>query len=109
MTQSEYRAVWLFAMFDLPVNSQRARKQYARFRKELLAEGFTMLQYSVYARYCDNEEASIAHCNSLRSKLPCDGQVRLLSITDRQFARQTVYHGKKLLSPEAPPQQLLLF
>ncbi|HHT9133449.1 MAG TPA: CRISPR-associated endonuclease Cas2, partial [Candidatus Avalokitesvara rifleensis] len=48
---SEYRAMWLFAMFDLPVDTKKARREYTRFRKALLTEGFTMLQYSVYARY----------------------------------------------------------
>ena len=109
MALSEYKAVWLFAMFDLPVNTKKARKQYAKFRKKLLEEGFTMLQYSVYARYCDNEEASDGHRNRIHKLLPSDGQIRLLSITDRQFARQTVYMGKKPRKPEQPRDQLLLF
>ena len=47
---SEYSALWLYTMFDLPVDTQRARREYARFRKALIAEGFLMLQFSVYAR-----------------------------------------------------------
>ncbi len=44
--------MWLLAMFDLPVTTRKARKRYAEFRKLLLQEGFSMLQFSVYARYC---------------------------------------------------------
>ena len=33
---SEYRAMWLFAMFDLPAVEPEERREYARFRKELL-------------------------------------------------------------------------
>lgn len=40
--------MWVFAMFDLPVDSKDARRQYSRFRKELLKQGFMMLQYSGY-------------------------------------------------------------
>src|SRR5690606_25570553 len=47
---SEYEGMWLFAMFDLPVVTKTDRRNYARFRKKLLEEGFMMLQFSVYAR-----------------------------------------------------------
>ena len=57
---SEYQAMWLFAMFDLPVVSPEDRREYTRFRTALLNEGFTMLQFSVYARYIDSEEAAKA-------------------------------------------------
>jgi len=106
---SEYSALWLYTMFDLPVDTQRARREYARFRKALIAEGFLMLQFSVYARYCNSEEASTAYRNRIRAMLPPDGQVRLLSVTDRQFGKQDVYRGKKREKAEPEPQQLLLF
>ena len=37
---SGYRSMWLFAMFDLPVDTKKARREYTRFRKALLAQGF---------------------------------------------------------------------
>ena len=37
--------MWVIAMFDLPTDTPRARKAYARFRKDLLNDGFTMMQY----------------------------------------------------------------
>ena len=106
---SEYKSMWLYTMFDLPVDTKAARKRYTRFRKALLAEGFLMLQFSVYARYCASEEASEAHRNRIRAIVPPDGQVRLLSVTDRQFGKQEVYYGKKRHRPEPEPQQLVLF
>jgi CRISPR-associated protein Cas2 len=105
---SEYRAMWLFAMFDLPVGTAQARHEYTRFRKALLKEGFLMLQFSVYARYCQNEERSEAFRRRLRGALPPDGEVRLISITDRQFGKMEVFAGKKRRSAEEPPQQLML-
>ena len=81
---SEYKGMWLFAMFDLPVDEPQARKEYARFRKTLLKHGFTMFQYSVYARYCASEEASEAYRKRVREVLPPHGEVRLLAVTDRQ-------------------------
>jgi CRISPR-associated protein Cas2 len=106
---SAYRAMWLFAMFDLPVNTKAARKRYARFRKLLLTEGFTMLQYSVYARHLASEESGRIVKQRLRRDLPPDGQVRLLPVTDRQFGKMEVYHGKKRAPTEDPPAQFMLF
>ena len=106
---SEYKAMWLFAMFDLPVDTKQARKEYARFRKSLLSEGFLMLQFSVYARYCRSAEASVAYSNHIHALLPPAGQVRLLTVTDRQFGKQEVFNGKKRKTAEPPPQQLVLF
>jgi len=106
---SEYRAMWLFAMFDLPVDSKEARRQYTNFRGRLLREGFSMLQFSVYARYCGSEENSDALRRRLRNTLPSDGEVRLLAVTDRQFGKMEVYYGKKRRRAEKPPDQLMLF
>ncbi len=101
--------MWLFAMFDLPVTTPQARREYVQFRKILLQEGFSMLQFSVYARYCPSEEASATHRRHLRYQLPPGGQVRLLSVTEVQFRKMEVFHGRKKAAPEEPPPQLLLF
>jgi CRISPR-associated protein Cas2 len=108
-TESGYQAVWLFAMFDLPVDSRQARRQYTRFRKTLLAEGFSMLQYSIYARYCPSEEAAHSKRNRVCAALPPDGYIRLLMVTDRQFGKMESFIGKSREPTESPPPQLQLF
>jgi CRISPR-associated protein Cas2 len=109
MALSAYRAMWLFAMFDLPVDTPAARKQYARFRKALLREGFTMLQYSVYARFCASQEAADSRRKQIRAVLPPEGEVRLLAVTERQFGKMERFLGKKREEPENAPRQLELF
>ena len=106
---SEYQAVWMFAMFDLPVDSKEARKQYTHFRQALLREGFSKLQFSVYARYFPSEEVAQPYRKRIRENLPPEGQVRLLQVTERQFGRQDVFWGRKTTPPEAEPEQFLLF
>lgn len=109
MALSEYQGMWLFALFDLPVDTKAARKRYTRFRKILIKEGFTMLQFSVYARYCGSEESSDAHRKRISVALPPQGQVRLLAVTDRQFGKMVIFNGKKRGPTEKPPEQFLLF
>lgn len=106
---SAYRSMWLFAMFDLPVTTKAARKRYAQFRKLLLTEGFTMLQYSVYARHLASEESGAIVRQRITLGLPDDGQVRLLPVTDRQFGKMEVFFGKKRERTEDPPAQFMLF
>ena len=96
-------------MFDLPVDTSKARRAYTRFRKALLKQGFTMMQYSVYARYFNNEDASIPYKRAVKRLLPDEGQVRLITITDKQFGKMEVFYGKTRSSAEEPPKQLMLF
>ncbi|WP_459558580.1 CRISPR-associated endonuclease Cas2 [Lacunimicrobium album] len=101
--------MWLMAMFDLPVKSKTDRKNYARFRNVLLDEGFDMMQLSVYARFCDSEQTADSFKNRIEKKLPPGGQVRLLAITDKQFGKMEIFHGKKKASAQSKPSQLQLF
>ena len=109
LTPSEYRAMWLFAMFDLPVKKPSDRKAYTQFRKILIKEGFMMLQYSVYARYCSSSDRDNSILDHIRFLLPGKGQFRLISITDRQFGKMYVFQGAMREKPENPPEQLMLF
>lgn len=96
-------------MFDLPVGDSKARKRYAQFRNVLIRQGFSMLQYSVYARYCASEELSNQYRAQIRAALPPKGYVRLLAVTDRQFGKMESFIGKTTEPTEKPPSQLTLF
>jgi len=105
---SGYKGMWLFAMFDLPTETNEDKRNYTRFRKTLLQLGFDMLQYSVYARYCADEDSSKVHRKRVRQALPPKGHVRVLGVTDHQFGKMEVYMGKKREQTETPPDQMLL-
>jgi len=101
--------MWVLAMFDLPTDTRKARRAYTQFRKVLLQDGFSRMQYSVYARHCASEENMDVHIKRIENSLPDDGEVRLLSITDKQFERMRVFWGKLRKPTESPPRQLELF
>jgi CRISPR-associated protein Cas2 len=104
-----WRAMWVFALFDLPVETQAHRRAYARFRKDLIADGFLMMQYSVYFRHCANAESAVAHIRRMGARVPAEGEVRFMMVTDAQFARIQVFVGKKRKPPETPPAHLEFF
>lgn len=96
-------------MFDLPVDTKQARRNYARFRKDLLEEGFEQMQYSIYLRHCASQENADVHTYRVERRIPPDGEVRILTITDKQFERMRIFWGKIRRAPEAVPAQLQLF
>ncbi|KPF79904.1 CRISPR-associated protein Cas2 [alpha proteobacterium AAP81b] len=101
--------MWILAMFDLPVESKADRRAYADFRKLLLGDGFSMMQFSVYIRHCASIENADVHMKRVGAAVPARGEVRLLMITDNQFGRMQVYTGKKRGQPPPAPAQLQLF
>lgn len=104
-----FRIMWVIAMFDLPVDSAKRKKAYTRFRKALLRDGFTMLQYSVYARFCGSSDTAQTYTSHVQQALPAEGQVRILQITDNQFGKMQVFVGKKREKTEEGPMQLEFF
>jgi CRISPR-associated protein Cas2 len=109
MHLSGYRFMWIIAMFDLPVDTKAARRRYAQFRKSLLKSGFSMMQFSVYIRHCASRENADVHIQRVETAVPPDGEVRVLTITDKQFERMRVFLGKKRVRTQAAPVQLELF
>lgn len=101
--------MWIVVMFDLPVDTAAARRAYTRFRKRLIRDGFAQMQYSVYIRHCASNENATVHIERVKQILPPDGEVRVLTITDKQFERMSVFWGKRRKRPEQPAAQLELF
>ena len=54
-----------------------------------------MLQFSVYCRIVNGEDAVDKHLERLKKELPEKGSVRFLQITDRQYAAMKLLLGVK--------------
>jgi CRISPR-associated protein Cas2 len=106
LTFGGLQTVWIIVLFDLPTDTKQARKQYTMFRKHLLNDGYTMMQYSVYMRHCASDENAQAHVKRVKSFLPPDGEVRIVKITDKQFGKIEIFYGKKRKPTELAPVQL---
>ncbi len=106
---SEYRIMWVLVLFDLPTETKKDRKASAEFRKNLVRDGFTMFQFSIYIRHCASQENASVHIKRVKSFLPEYGQVGILCITDKQFGNIELFYGKKQRDMNAPGQQLELF
>jgi CRISPR-associated protein Cas2 len=106
---NKYRIMWLFTIYDLPTETAGERREFARFRKLLQKDGFSMLQYSVYARHCSSRENGEVHKKRVKNGLPEKGEIMILELTDAQFERIEFFKGIKKKHRPDTPQQLELF
>ena len=104
-----YRIMWTLVMYDLPTETKKERKAAAKFRKELLRDGFTMFQFSMYIRHSASSENAHVHKNRVKKSIPEHGKVGILQITDKQFGEIDIFYGKKAQKPPVIAQQLELF
>lgn len=92
---NQYRIMWVLVFFDLPTETKKDRKAYTRFRKEMMKDGFSMFQFSIYVRHCASKENKTVHVNRIKKILPEKGHIGILSITDKQFGMMDIFYGKK--------------
>jgi CRISPR-associated protein Cas2 len=109
MRLNEYRVLWILVFFDLPTETKKERKAAARFRKDLMEDGFTMFQFSIYVRHSASRENAEVHIRRTKAFLPEKGHVGILSVTDKQFGMIELFYGQKEGKKPDTPQQLELF
>ena len=96
-------------LFDLPTETKKDKKEHAKFRKNLLDDGFTMFQFSIYIRHCASRENANVHIKRVKNLLPEYGNVGIICITDKQFGEIEIYHCGKQQKTQTSGQQLELF
>src|SRR4051812_14633701 len=104
-----YRIMWILVFFDLPSETKMDRKIYAKFRNEIMANGFGMFQFSIYLRHCGSRENADVHIKRVKKILPPKGHVGIMSVTDKQFGMMEIFRGRELIDSPQTVQQLELF
>ena len=101
--------MWVFVFFDLPTDTKKERRAYTRFRKMLLQDGFTMLQFSIYIRHCNSRENANVHIKRVKNNLPEKGEIIIFTLTDKQFGMLEIFKSAAEADRPDTPQQLELF
>jgi len=89
-----YDFMRLMLFFDLPMVTKKEKRIYNAFRKHLIKNGYLMMQFSVYSKIFNNREAATKHIEILRRSLPKKGQIRLMMVTEKQYAKIEVVVGE---------------
>lgn len=97
----KYKIMRVLCMFDLPVETDEEKRAYRIFRKNLIKEGFIMIQYSVYVRVCPNRDYARRLETRIQKLVPLEGNVRLLCVTEKQYADMKLVVGSRTTAETA--------
>lgn len=89
-----YRYMRVIVFFDLPNVTYDERKEYTKFRKFLLNEGFIMMQESVYTKMALNSTTARLIQEKVRKNKTRKGIIQMLTITEKQYASIEYVIGK---------------
>lgn len=87
--------MWTMVLFDLPVKSKRQQRIATLFRNSLLEDGFEMCQFSVYIKFCGTREKTMSVIKKVKSYIPDEGKVTIITFTDKQFGNIQHFESKK--------------
>jgi len=100
----------MLVFFDLPVTTKTHRRAYSVFRRFLLNDGYDMIQFSVYGRIVNGVDAEQKHLKRLLNNLPSEGSVRVLTVTEKQYANMKLLVGLPIFQEKAvSANQIALF
>lgn len=90
-----YKQMRLLLIYDLPMIEEEDRRIYQRFHNKLISTGFYMLQYSVYAKVIQNDQAYKQLIAKVNKILPQKGNIALLKVTEKQYEDMVYLRGEK--------------
>lgn len=108
MAELGERFMRMLVFFDLPTLTKQDRKNASCFRRFLLNDGYFMLQLSVYSRVCKGLAEVNTHTQRLKLALPEKGSIRLLTVTEKQYASMEILIGTMKKTEKTGAIQLLL-
>ena len=89
------RFMRVIVFFDLPVETSAELREYTRFRKFLIKNGFVMMQESVYSKIILNNTAGEAVKENVRKNKTSKGLIQMLTVTEKQFDAIEIIVGEK--------------
>ena len=80
--------------FDLPTETLEDKREYRKFHKVLIKNGFLMMQESVYCRMLLTPSAGRAVLDVIRKNRPSKGLVQIMTVTEKQFSSMEYITGE---------------
>ncbi len=103
------RYMRMILFFDLPMETSKELRDYTKFRKFLINEGFIMMQKSVYCKLSLNQTAVNLMKKRIDKVKPAEGLIQLLVVTEKQYAKiEYIIGDKKNTLIEESTERLLI-
>lgn len=104
-----FRIMRMIVMFDLPTETSTDKRKYRKFRKFLIKNGYTMMQYSVYSKIILNRTVLNYQKLKLKQNAPSKGFVDVLIVTENQYANiETVVGEKERTNQENSTKRMII-
>lgn len=84
----------IFVFFDLPMDTLEEKREYRKFRKALIKNGFIMMQESVYCKLMTTPLVENSVKNMIQMNKPSKGVVQTLVVTEKQFVKMEYVVGE---------------
>ncbi|MBQ7359323.1 MAG: CRISPR-associated endonuclease Cas2 [Lachnospiraceae bacterium] len=98
----------VIVLFDLPVLTEKNRRDYRNFRKYLIKSGFLMLQESVYCKLAQNNVAAESIVENVKKNKPSAGLVQLLRVTEKQYNKMEFVVGNSMTNVLDSDERLVI-
>lgn len=95
MNESLYKKVRILVLYDLPMVDIEDRKEYTKFRRDILKLGCYLVQFSVYAKVIKNDIYYKAFIDKLKNIMPEKGEVRVVKLTEKQYEDMLFLNGSQ--------------
>ena len=104
-----YRFMRVIVFFDLPTLTSENRREYTKFRKFLIKNGFLMMQESVYTKMALNQTTATSIVESVRKNKPLEGIVQMMTVTEKQYNRMEYLCGEFISDVLCTDERLVIF
>lgn len=84
----------IIVMYDLPNNNYEESKEYQRFRKLLIKNGYIMMQFSVYSKCLNIKNKFESEVKKISKFIPTQGNIRVLAVTEKQYQNIIYLNGE---------------
>lgn len=91
---SGFRFMRMIVFFDLPTLTNEDKRNYRKFRKVLIKNGFIMLQESVYCKMMTSSSMEKSMKNMVHNNKPPKGLIQTITITEKQFVKMDYIVGE---------------
>ena len=98
----------MIVFFDLPTKTAVDLKEYRKFRKVLITNGFVMMQESVYTKVLLNQSVKNSVLEMLKKNKPPQGLVQALTVTEKQFAGTVNIVGRSVSNVVDSDERLII-
>lgn len=95
---SVYKYMRIIVMYDVPNNNSEENKEYTTFRKMLIKNGYSMIQFSVYMKCLNVNTKFNGEVKKISKYIPTQGNIRILAITEKQYQNMIYLKGETTIN-----------